>query len=62
MTNRKKRLEKGINSLQEQIDIHQEKKKTAEELGNTELADYYTKEIKAKEETKRRKEEILDKQ
>lgn len=47
MTNRKKRLEKGIESLQEQIDIHEEKKKVAEESGNLELVDYYTKEIKA---------------
>ncbi|MEI7718777.1 MAG: hypothetical protein WCI72_02830 [archaeon] len=62
MTNRKKRLEKGIESLQEQIEIHEEKKKVADEQGNTELVDYYEKEIKAKEETKRKKQEILDKQ
>jgi len=62
VTNRKKRLEKGIESLQEQIEIHEEKKKVADEQGNTELVDYYEKEIKAKEETKRKKQEILDKQ
>ncbi len=30
MTNRKKRLKKGIESLQEQIELHEEKKKLAE--------------------------------
>lgn len=62
MTNRKKRLTKGIISLQEQIELHEEKKRIAEEEENLELVDYYTKEIKAKEETKKRKQEILDKQ
>jgi len=62
MTNRKKRLEKGINSLQEQIELHENKKKTATEQGNIELVDYYEREIRAKEETKRKKQEILDKQ
>ena len=62
MTNRKKRLEKGVNSLQEQIDIHKEKKEIAQGQGNVELVEYYEKEIRAKEETKKRKQEILDKQ
>jgi len=62
MTNRKKRLEKGVTSLQEQIDIHKEKKENAKGSGNIELVDYYEKEIRAKEETKKRKQEILDKQ
>ena len=62
MTNRKKRLEKGINSLQEQIKLHEEKKKIAAKQENLELVDYYIKEIRAKEETKKRKQEILDKQ
>ncbi len=62
MTNKKKRLEKGVNSLQEQIDFHKEKKETAQEQGNIELVDYYEKEIRAKEETRKRKQEILDKQ
>ena len=30
MTNRKKRLEKGIESIKEQIEIHEEKRKRAE--------------------------------
>ena len=62
MVNRKKRLAKGINSLDEQIEIHREKKKIAEEEDNLELVDYYEKEIRAKEETLKRKQEILDKQ
>jgi len=62
MTNRKKRLEKGVNSLQEQIDIHKEKKEIAQGQGNIELVEYYEKEIRAKEETKKRNQEILDKQ
>ena len=37
MTNRKKRLKKGIESLQEQIELHKEKKKHAEEEGDEDL-------------------------
>ena len=62
MTNRKKRLQKGVDSLQEQIVIHEEKKENAKEQGNIELVDYYEKEIRSKEETKKKKQEILDKQ
>ena len=62
MTNRKKRLQKGVDSLQEQIVIHEEKKEIAKEQGNIELVDYYEKEIRSKEETKKKKQEILDKQ
>jgi len=62
MTNRKKRLKKGIDSLQDQIEFHIEKKRIAEESNNEELARYYEKEIKAKEKTKAEKEAILDKQ
>jgi hypothetical protein len=62
MTNRKKRLKKGIESLYEQIELHKEKKKNAEEAGNEELVEYYTKEIEAKEKTMKEKEAILEKQ
>ena len=62
MTNRKKRLKKGINSLQEQIVLHEEKKKKAEENGNEELVEYYRKEIESKEKDKIKREEILEKQ
>ncbi len=47
MTNRKKRLKKGIDSLQEQIDFHEEKKKIAKELGQEELINYYDKELES---------------
>jgi hypothetical protein len=62
MTKRKKRLEKGIESLKEQIEIHKEKKKQAEKASLQELVAYYEKEIEAKEEAKREKQELLDKQ
>ena len=62
MANRKKRLKKGIGSIQKQIDIHREKKSLAEDSGNEELVEYYTKEIEAKERAKKEKEAMLEKQ
>ena len=62
MTNRKKRLKKGIDSLQEQIELHEGKKRLAEEEKNDGLVSYYEKEIKAKEKAKEEKRAILDKQ
>ena len=62
MTNRKKRLKKGIASMEAQIEIHQDKKKQAEESGNEELMRYYEKEIEAREKTKKEKEALLEKQ
>ncbi|MBS3100103.1 hypothetical protein J4463_02710 [Candidatus Pacearchaeota archaeon] len=59
---RKKRLEKGIESLQKQLEIHEEKKKQAQEENLPELVDYYEKELKQKQEILRKKKEILDKQ
>lgn len=59
---RRKRLQKGIESLQKQIELHEEKMKTAGEEGNIELEGYYQKEIEAKKKDKERKEELLDKQ
>jgi len=59
---RKKRLKKGIESLKEQIELHIEKKKLAEESNLPELVSYYEKEIESKEEAKRKKQELLDKQ
>ena len=61
MANRTRRLEKGIESLNEQIEIHEEKLKKAEEDGNIELSDYYKKEIEAKKKYKEGKERMLDK-
>ena len=47
MTSREKRLEKGIESLKKQIEIHEEKKKIAKELGQEELTKYFDKEIES---------------
>ena len=48
MVNRKKRLQKGIASLEKQIKLHEDKLKRAEKEDNIELAAYYKKEITAK--------------
>lgn len=61
MVNRKKRLKKGIESIQEQIDLHKKKKSLAEDSGNEELVEYYTKEIESKERAKKEKEAMLEK-
>ena len=62
MTNRKKRPKKGIESLQEQIELHKEKKKHAEEESDEGLTRYYIKEIEAKEKAREEKQALLDKQ
>jgi len=62
MVKRKKKLKKGIESIQEQIKIHEEKKSLAEESGQEELVDYYNKEIEAKRKAKKEKEAMLEKQ
>jgi hypothetical protein len=41
--NQRKRLEKGIESLEKQIKIHKEKKKHASNADNFELVNYYEK-------------------
>ncbi|HLC55289.1 MAG TPA: hypothetical protein VJJ75_02015 [Candidatus Nanoarchaeia archaeon] len=61
MANRKKRLQKGIDSLEQQIMLHQEKLRKAEEENHIELADYYRKEIAAKKMDKEEKERLLKK-
>ena len=61
MVNRKKRLKKGIESIKKQIELHEEKKKRAEEEDNIELADYYTKEIESMIKDKEEKERLLEK-
>lgn len=60
MAKRKKRLEKGISSLEEQIRIHDKKRILAEELGQEELIRYYTKEIEALKKRKDNREGKLD--
>ena len=59
MTNRKKRLAKGISSIGKQIEIHKIKLKKAIEEGNPELAEYYRKEIAGFKKVKKNKEEKL---
>ncbi len=59
MVKRRKRLKRGIASLEKQINLHKDKKDKAEEAGKEELVEYYTREIEAREETKREKERLL---
>ena len=61
MTNMDKRLRKGIESLDKQIKLHEEKMMLELEKGNIERVEYYKKEIESKKEAKRRKEKILEK-
>lgn len=58
---RKRRLEKGIESLKEQIEIHEEKRELAKKQGKRELEEYYNYEIQALSKTKERKEKQLKK-
>ena len=62
MTNRKKRLKKGIESMEKQIELHKEKLKDAEEKGEFELAEYYAHEINNLRKNKTQKEELLEKE
>jgi len=60
MVKREKRLQRGIESLEEQKRIHEEKRKKARELGEEELVRYYDKEIKKFEKEKEKKQDILN--
>jgi len=62
MTNRKKRIKKGIESIQDQINLHEEKLEKAEQEEKTELAAYYQKEIISKQEDIEKKKRLLKKQ
>ncbi|MBI2449283.1 hypothetical protein HYV49_03220 [Candidatus Pacearchaeota archaeon] len=59
MVKRKKRLRKGIESLEGQKKIHEEKRRRAEELGEEELVRYYDKEIEKFEREKYKKKSRL---
>lgn len=61
MTNRKKRLQKGIESIERQIQLHEEKLNKAEKEDSIELAGYYRKEIAAKKKDMEEKRRILKK-
>ena len=58
---RKKRAKKGIKSLKEIIQEHEEKLNKAIDEGKQELAGYYAHEIKDKEEQMEKKKKILEK-
>ncbi len=61
MANRKKRLQKGIESIEKQIELHEEKLSKAEDGDNMELAQYYRKELIGKKKDKDEKQRLLDK-
>lgn len=61
MVNRKKRLQKGIDLLERQIKLHEEKLKKAKEDDKIELAGYYQKELEAKKKDKEQKQRMLNK-
>ena len=60
MVKREKRLRKAIESLEKQKEIHLEKKKLAEELGQEELVKYYEVEIKSIEKRRDNRKEKLE--
>lgn len=61
MPGRKKRLKKGIESVREQIGVHEEKLEKAKKAGNIGLAEYYEKEIRGLRLALGRKQGIIDK-
>ncbi|MBU2576370.1 MAG: hypothetical protein KKF50_01475 [Nanoarchaeota archaeon] len=62
MVNRKKRLSKGIESLEKQIVIHEGKLAKVRDDGEIELEEYYGFEIENLKKVKEQKEKMLDKQ
>ncbi len=61
MPSRKKRLKKGIESVQKSIKKHEQKIKKAESEDQVELINYYKKEIKGMKDQLSRKKKFLDK-
>lgn len=61
MTNRKKRLKKGIESIEALIHLHEEKLRRAEQEDDIEPAEYYRREIASKKKDKDEKQRLLDK-
>lgn len=61
MPSSKKRLKKGVDSLQRQIGLHEEKMQMAKKQDNPELARYYAKEIDSLDNEKFRREQKLKK-
>ncbi len=54
-------MQKGIESLKKQIELHEEKKEEAKKDGRLELVKYYEKEIELKKKDREKKEKILEK-
>jgi hypothetical protein len=61
MPKRSKRLKKGIESISEQIELHKEKLRLAQQSGNIGLSDYYEKEIESLEAALGKKRKALGK-
>ncbi len=59
--NRKKRLKKGIESIEKQIEFHEQKLRKAEEENNFELVGYYKKELISKKKDIEEKKRLLEK-
>lgn len=59
MPNRKNRLKKGIESLEKQIALHEEKLRKAKDEERLELAGDYEKEIESMKGYKKKKENLL---
>jgi len=57
--NRKKRLKKGIESIEKQIELHKDKLKNAVDKGNEELARYYEKDIERLDKEKDKKKNLI---
>ena len=62
MVKRKKRLTKGIKSIEKQIEIHKHKREEAKKANNEYLVEYYNKEIGTLIKTKEYMEYIIEKQ
>lgn len=60
MPGRKKRLKKGMQSIEEQIEIHAQKLESAKKEGNIGLSNYYEKEIERLRSSLARKKRILE--
>ena len=61
MVNRKKRLERGIESLKRRLDEHKIKLERAKKDNKIELIDYYEKELENFEIYREKKKKILEK-
>ena len=59
--NRKRRLKKGIESIEKQLVLHKNKKEEAENEKKLELVKYYERELEAKRRDKAHKEKLLKK-